>query len=582
MNQAYTPPLDEILFLLDNVIHWSNLLDLPPYTELDRETFTAILSEAAKFATRELSPINEIGDDEGCQLLDGRVRPPSAFLRAFRKYVTEGWCSMEIPEEYGGQRLPLLLGAVISEMNNGACIAFSMLPCMLRSAAHLLIAHADPDLRDCVVPHLASGNYSATIVITEPQAGSDVSRINCRAVKQTDGSFSITGSKVFISYGDHNWTDQILHMVLARTENAGGGSSGLSLFMVPKLNLSSGAPNGVTVLGIEKKMGLRGSPTCALEFKGAIGYLIGEQNKGLNCLFTMMNTMRLEVASQSTGIASACLQRARTYAGFRIQGGAGQEPIEQHADIRRTLVGMHAFTVTIRALTYETAINLDKAKHGTDELGRRQDLALAEFLLPVCKAWGSDTAFSIANQALQVFGGHGYIKDQGIEQYVRDSRALSIYEGTNGIQAQDLVIRKLLKQGATGYHQLVSRIEQTIAAATTAGTPRELIFHVESTLERYRRCTASLMESTARSIRFAQAVATPYLELTGLVAGAWMWLRIATNPRPSTPIQNEYTSLSIFYMRYLLPKTQLLEAQVYAGAELIDNCFGGAAPDKSS
>ncbi|MFT7460344.1 MAG: alkylation response protein AidB-like acyl-CoA dehydrogenase, partial [Planctomycetota bacterium] len=304
----YSPPLKESLFLLNEVIDWQQLFDLPAFAHVDSELARAVLSEGAKFTTEVIEPLNKSGDEQGSTLIDGKVLTPSGFKEAYRLFAEGGWAALDLPEQYGGQELPLTVQLAFADMLNGACLSFSMLPIMLRAAACLLIEHAESELVDRIVPKLASGEWGATICITEPQAGSDVGRLRTRAVPQEDGTYQITGNKIFISYGDHDLTHQIIHMVLARTPDSPAGTQGISLFIVPKLDFDSGKLNAVSVSRLEKKMGLKASPTCALDFDEAVAYRIGPEHRGLQCMFTMVNLMRLEVSIQGPAVASAALQ----------------------------------------------------------------------------------------------------------------------------------------------------------------------------------------------------------------------------------------------------------------------------------
>ncbi len=573
MGNTYTPPEQEILFLLNQVINWQELFELPGYRHADSELGAAIISEACRFSAEVLSPLNQAGDAEGCHLTNGNVQVPDEFRKAYGLFTEGGWPGLDLPLRFGGQALPITLTTAVSEMMNGACVAFSMMPCMLRAAAALLAEHADNELKERIVPAIVAGGYGATIVITEPQAGSDVGAIKTYAIKQNDGSYKLTGTKIFITCGDQNYTEQIIHLVLARVKGADPGTRGLSLFLVPKRSFDKPEDiNHVSVSRLEKKMGLKASPTCVLNFDQALGYRIGKEGKGLNCLFSMMNLMRLEVATQSVGIASAASQSAASYARERKQGGQTEASIMQHADVRRMLATMQAYTEAMRALVLETSFNLDKSRHAEKEQERAECRALAEFLLPVCKAWCSDRAFEMTNLGIQVMGGHGYIADEGMEQYVRDCRVLSIYEGTNGIQALDLVMRKLLLKQGTGYTLFVKRIEVDLAKHANHPKLERLAKPLADGLNRLKSCTDLLVNIKVDSLRDAEAAATPYLQLVGQLAGAWMLFRIAAAAENGASQLEKYTHAQ-FYMEYLLPESQVYEQRIRSGAKAIDKCF---------
>lgn len=561
----------DMLFLLNQVFEWEGLFRLPGYTHADAELGAAVVTEGARFSEAELAPLNQLGDRQGCRLTDGKVAVPEPFRQAYRQLAEGGWLGLDLPEQYGGQALPLTLATVFSEQVNNACMAFGMMPCLTRAAATLLVEHADSALKERLVPALINGDCGATIVITEPQAGSDVGAIKTCAEPQQNGAYHLTGTKIFITCGDQNYTDQIVHLVLARVKGAQPGSRGLSLFLVPKWDFDRPAQrNPVSVSRLEDKMGLKASPTCVLNFDQAAGYLIGAEGDGLRCLFTMMNLMRLEVAIQSVGIAGAATRDALRYAQQRQQGGTAGVGIIQHADVRRMLTTMQVYTETLRALVLETSLNLDLAQHGESDAQRHNAALLAQFLLPVGKAWGSEQAFKVANLGVQVLGGHGFACDDGMEQYVRDSRVLSIYEGTTGIQALDLVMRKLLQQEGAGYAALIRRIDDDLALAGQDASLQPLVAAVTDALAVLQRCSESLIQSSHSAPRDVEAAAVPYLYLVGHVTGAWLWLRMAAAADEDSVLHRLKRKKAHFYMACLLPEILVFEQQILAGAQPID------------
>ncbi len=567
-SQTYIPPAQDIIFVLNEVLGWGELCKLPEYLQTDADICRSVISEGARFCKTVLSPLNQLGDTQGCRLVDGRVEVPDEFREAFRQYAEGGWIGLDLPEQFGGQALPVSLAMAMAEMVNGSCVAFGMMPCMLRAAATLLIEHADSELKGKTVPPVIAGEWGATIVITEPQAGSDVGAIRTCAVKQNDGSYLLSGTKIFITCGDQNYTEQILHFVLARTPDAIAGTRGLTLFLVPKRRFENPEQlNHVSVSRLEQKMGLKASPTCALNFDQAIGYRIGEEGKGLGCLFTMMNQMRLEVAAQSVGIASAATQCAIAYANERKQGGRVDTGIIQHADVRRMLATMRCLTEAMRALVLEASFNLDKSLFGTTEKEREDSRLLAEFLLPVCKAWASDHASQVANLGVQVMGGYGYIADEGMEQYVRDGRVFSIYEGTNGIQALDLVLRKLLRKEKPGYTLFIQRIEQDIKNHSNNPECKGLSDSLAQALARLISASDFLVKTSRDSLVDVEAAATPYLFLVGHIAGAWMWLRMVAAATGDSRLHRGKRAGAKFYMEYVLPEIQVFEHRIYAGSD---------------
>ncbi len=569
MSESYTAPLADSLFILERVIRWERLFDLPAYRHADGDLAGAVLTEGAKFCEQVVGPINAVGDEQGSVLLEGRVKTPDGFREAYREFTAAGWPGLDMPQEYGGQQLPLTVQVAFAEMLNGACLSFAMLPLMLRAGSRLLIDHADDELKQRVVPKLVSGEWGATICITEAQAGSDVGRIRTLARPQADGSYRLTGSKIFITYGDQDFTEQIIHLVLARTPDAPPGTRGISLFLVPGILFDSGQANGVRVERLEKKMGLKASPTCVLNLEGATGYRIGEQNRGLNAMFTMVNLMRLEVSVQGPAIGAAATATALNYARERLQGGppdAAPVSIIEHADVRRMLLIMHCRNMAMRALVFEAASNLDIAHHGEDEDERRRALQLAEFLLPVCKACGSEAGFEVASLAVQVFGGHGYITESGVEQYVRDVRVAAIYEGANGIQALDLVSRKLLRDQGARFRILAGEIESTLAETGALGSIGEIHQATQTGLAVLERATQYVLqlagEGRQRAIEFS---ASEYCRLTGLVAGAWMWLRIAHAGADANDDRDNllnHGNCARFYAEYLIPEMHTLAHRI--------------------
>ena len=563
MSDSYTAPLDDTLFILEHVIRWKHLFELPAYRHADSDLARAVLTEGAKFCEQVLGPINASGDEQGSVLHAGKVKTPDGFKEAYRKFTMAGWPGLDMPEEYGGQQLPLTVQVAFAEMLNGACLSFAMLPLMLRAASRLLIDHADEELKQRVVPRLVNGDWGATICITEAQAGSDVGRIKTMAKVQDDGSYRLTGGKIFITFADHDFTGQIIHLVLARTADAPPGTRGISLFLVPKLLFDSGETNGVRVERLEKKMGLKASPTCVMRLENATGYRIGAENRGLNAMFTMVNLMRLEVSVQGPAIGAAATAKAISYAGERPQGGAPDAEavkIIEHADVKRMLLIMQCKTMAMRALVFEAASNLDLARYGSDENIKRQALQLAEFLLPVCKTCGSEAGFEVANLAVQVFGGHGYITESGVEQYVRDSRVAAIYEGSNGIQALDLVARKLLRDQGARFQVLADKIATTLTEIDPADATGEIHAATTAGLAQLDRTTRYIlqmgMEQRQRNIEFA---AKDYCLMVGLVAGAWMWLRIA-HAGAGDDRQDMFNHINCarFYAGYLMPEVQTL------------------------
>jgi alkylation response protein AidB-like acyl-CoA dehydrogenase len=577
MNSTYHAPLEDSIFLLSKVLNWNTLFAFPGFKHVDEELAKAILTEGAKFTSEILAPLNEVGDREGSRLVDGKVITPEGFKEAYNKFKEAGWSGLDMPEEYGGQDLPISVQVAFAEMINGACISFGMLPIMQRAAATLLLEHGDAEIVGRVVSKLVSGDWGATICITEAQAGSDVGRIKTTASLQEDGSYRLSGSKIFISYGDQDLTAQITHLVLARMPDAPAGTRGISLFLVPKINFDSDSHNNVSVSRLEKKMGLKASPTCVLDLDDAVGYRIGEENRGLHCMFTMVNLMRLEVSIQGPAIAAAACNKAIAYANERLQGGAADKKaiaIIEHADVRRMLFIMRARTEAMRALVFEAAFNLDIAKASPDKKQADSARKLAEFLLPVCKAAGSQTGFEVANLAIQVLGGHGYISDYGVEQYARDVRVSMIYEGSNGIQALDLVTRKLLKDEGQRYTLFINRVEQDIAGFEGLEHIQLILTALRQGLQYLSASTDYFLNCVPEARRDVEAGATDYLNLLALVASSWMWLRISADVDESTEFGRSKIAVGNFHAEHIMPECQLLSTRVMLGANTIDSISG--------
>jgi len=567
MHIDYQPPVDESLFVLESVIDWKYLFELEVFDHMTPDIARSVLEEGGKFAVNVLAPLNQVGDEQGSVLVNGNIKTPDGFPAAFKQYAKNGWAGLDLPEQFGGQRLPLTLQVAFSEMVNGANVSFGMFVVMLRAAAWLMIEHADQKLIDIVVPRLTNGDWSATICISEAQAGSDVSRIRTKAEPLANDQYNITGTKMFITFGDHDLTDQIVHLVLARTPNAPVGTRGLSLFAVPKFSFEGGERNSVFISHLEKKMGLKASPTCVLNLDNAIGYRIGVEGRGLSCMFAMVKLMRLEVSIQGVGIGEAAAGEAWRYAINRQQGGPATEPpmpIIRHPDVQRMLFDMQSRTNAMRALVFETAFQLDLSQFAKSAEVRKTALGIAEFLLPVCKSYGSDIGFRTANTAIQVLGGHGYISDSGVEQYARDSRVMSIYEGTNGIQALDLVMRKLLRNDGIYYQCFIDKVKRSLAECR-GKVAAELFEPVDAAVDALEEATQYILRIASRSRDNIESTASDYLQLVGLVSSAWIWVRIAAVAKSGSHKDDMRKLMAQFYADYVLPEYQAHVTRIYSG-----------------
>ena len=569
MSETYRPPVEDILFILRAVIDTERVLGLPEYAHVDAETLEAVLRQAGRMAAEVVAPMNRSADRIGATYENGIVRLSPGFHEAYDAFREGGWPGLALPEEFGGQAMPEIAQAAVSEMIAGASLVFSMLTVTGRAAARVLLAHADPATQALYVPRLASGEWAGTIVMTEPHAGSDIGQVRTKAVPDGDGGYALSGTKIFISFGEHDATEQICHIVLARIEGAPEGVRGLSLFLVPKMLVGGdgalGARNAIRAARIEEKMGIHGSPTCEMQLDGATGFLLGEANSGLRNMFTMINTMRLEVVLEGVALSGAALDKALAYAAERVQGGnaaAGEAAIIEHADVRRMLLTMKALTGGARALAYETACQLDLARGAGDA----EAAALAAFLLPIGKALCTDMAVEVASLAIQVHGGHGYIAEHGVEQLMRDARITPIYEGTNGIQAIDLVLRKLGRDRGATFETLVRRIEADLARARAVPAVPEIHAALAESLATLRATTSHILARlTAEATPDALAGATPYLRLIGTVAMAWMWLRMS-EAAGEDPHGTEIKALARFYALEIVPTAAPLAASARAGA----------------
>src|SRR6266702_1314387 len=480
---SYRAPVADIAFSLKHAAGLNRALAEGLYGDLDEETIDSVLAEAGRFASDVIAPLNSVGDKFGTPFKAGNVSTPPGWKDAYTTWAAAGWNGLAAPADWGGQELPHAVNAACIEMWNSASMAFGIGPVLTMAAVDALHAYGSDELKRAYLPKLVSGEWMGTMQLTEPQAGSDVGALRTKAERAADGSYRITGQKIFITYGEHDLTDNIIHLVLARLPDAPSGTRGISLFLVPKFLLnadgSPGVRNDARAHSIEHKLGIHASPTCTMVYGdhgGATGFLVGEENRGMACMFTMMNQARLSVALQGVAIAERATQQALVYARERKQGRAtgvesGSSPIIAHPDVKRMLLTMRALTRAARALSYATAVALDRAQRGPDEAARRSAHERASLLTPVAKAFSTDIGSEVASLGVQVHGGMGYIEETGAAQHYRDARIAAIYEGTNGIQAIDLVTRKLpLADGATVTAYL-GEIKRTVVGVRAANDP---------------------------------------------------------------------------------------------------------------
>jgi acyl-CoA dehydrogenase len=530
---TYRAPVADIAFALTHAAGFSAARE-DGIHDVGDDLLHAVLDEAGKFATDIIAPLNRVGDRFGTPFKDGAVTTPPGWKEAYRAWAAAGWNGLAAPAEWGGQGLPNALNAACIEMWNSAAMAFGLGPVLTMAAINALALHGGEELKRAYLPKLVSGEWMGTMQLTEPQAGSDVGALRTRAERAADGSYRITGQKIFITYGEHDLTDNIIHFVLARLPDAPPGTKGISLFLVPKFLLAAdgslGARNDVRAHSVEHKLGIHASPTCTMVYGdqgGATGFLIGEENRGMACMFTMMNEARLAVGLQGVAIAEAATQQASAYAGERRQGRTAgmaatqSAPIIAHADVRRMLMTMRALTRAARAICYSTAVAIDRGKHAKDAQARRAADERASLLTPVAKAFSTDVGTEVAARGGQVHRGMGYIEETGAAQHFRDARIAQIYEGTNGIQAIDLVTRKLPIAGGAAVNAYLDELRRTVAAVNAANDPAfgATGARLAEAVESLARATAWMLSKLESEPEAALAGATPYLRLFGVTAG---------------------------------------------------------------
>ena len=532
---GYRAPLDDIRFTLDHVAPIASLALRPAFAHADLETVSGLLEEAGRFAEEVVAPTNRDGDREGAQLIDGRVVTPDSFHAAYARYVASGWGAMQHPEEVGGGGFPLLAALAVKELITSANMAFSLNPLLTTGAVHLLTHHGSEEQRARYLPRMVTGEWAGTMNLTEPQAGSDVGAVAARAELAGDGSYRITGQKIYITYGDHDLSEQIVHLVLARLPDAPPGTKGISLFLVPKILVdadgSLGEPNDVQVLSLEHKLGIHASPTCVMAFGeragGAVGELVGEPNDGMRQMFTMMNDARLGVGLQGLAVAERAAQHAEAFARDRLQGRAPgaapgvASPIIDHPDVRRMLLETRATIDAMRALCYENARAIDLSLQAEDEAERLAGQQLADLLTPLSKSWCTDLGVELTSTALQVHGGMGYVEETGVAQHMRDARIAPIYEGTNGIQAIDLVMRKLPSGGGGVVHGLIDEL----ASVELPSSMADLAAPLHAAYDAARGATKQLLELRAEHSEDVLAGADAYLRLLSTVIATGLVVR---------------------------------------------------------
>jgi 3-(methylsulfanyl)propanoyl-CoA dehydrogenase len=581
MAQRYAAPLHDVRFVLESVVDYpATVATLPGYEEAGLDDLMGVLAEAGTLCTEVLLPLNRRGDEEGCRLVDGLVRTPTGFADAYRRFADGGWCGLMASPDYGGAGLPHVAQAVLAELVCGTNVAFSTYVTLGHGAYQALERHGSDEQRGRYLPKLVSGEWAGTMCLTEPHAGTDLGLIRTRAEPDGSGAHRISGQKIFITCGDHDLTENIVHLVLAKLPDAPDGTRGISMFVVPKL-LPDGRRNSVVATALEHKMGLGGSPTCVMAFDGAAGELVGEPHQGMRNMFTMMNVARLDVGLQGLGLAEAAYQMAAAYSRERLQSRAPAgparadleaDPIIVHPDVRRALLRIRSQVEAGRALALWTAAELDVSERHPDPERREAAADLVALMTPVVKAGLTDLGWEATNLALGVFGGHGYIRDTGIEQHVRDARITQIWEGTNGIQALDLVGRKLPE----GSGRLVGRFsDQASGVLDELGGMglTELARPAADALGLLDETTRLVAERAGRDREEGAAAATDYLRLFTLTTFAYLWARMAAAAHTSTDLapglRDAKLAAARFYMSRVLPEVHGLALAVAAGKQTV-------------
>jgi len=599
---TYTAPTRDARFVINEMLDLASYGNLPGFENATQDMIDTVVNEAGKFCSEVLAPINQIGDEQGCtRHEDGSVTTPDGFKEAYDAYVESGWGTLAKPEEFGGQGLPHVLGFTVEEFTGTANQAFAMYPGLTNGATAAIEAAGSQEQKEMYLPKMISGEWSGTMNLTEPHCGTDLGMIRTKAEPQPDGCYKISGTKIFISAGEHDLTSNIIHLVLAKTPGAPDSSKGISLFIVPKFILDEngepGERNGVSCGSIEKKMGIHGNATCVLNYDEATGFMVGEENRGLAAMFVMMNAARLGVGLQGLAQAEVAYQNAVTYALDRRQGralagpaepGKQADPIFVHPDVRRMLMDAKVFNEGMRALCLWGALQVDLTHKAQTEEERQLADDLIGLMTPVIKGYGTDKGYDIANNMQQVYGGHGYVKEWGMEQFVRDSRIAMIYEGTNGVQAMDLCGRKLASKGGRAIQAFFAMLDEEIAAAKDNEALADMAAKLEKALGEQKAATMWFMQNAMQNPNHLGAGAHHYMHMMGIVTLGFFWLKmakvahdaLANDPADAAFYEAKMTSAA-YYAERFLPDAGALRRKLEAGSEnmmkLAEEAFATAA-----
>jgi acyl-CoA dehydrogenase len=592
MAMNYTAPLADMRFLLEEVAGLAAITELPGCEEATPDVVDAVLEEAGKFAAGVLAPLNAVGDRESCRLENGKVITPAGWSEAYKQFAEGGWVGLGLSPDFGGQGLPKCVATPVWEMWFSANTAFTMLPQLNTGESEAIQLAASDELKATYLEKLVTGEWGGTMNLTEPQAGSDLAAIRTRAEPQADGSYRLSGQKIFISYGDHEITPNIVHLVLARLPDAPPGVKGISMFLVPKFLVnpdgSLGAKNDVRCVGLEHKLGIHGSPTCAMSFGengqmsgGAAGWIVGEPNRGLEYMFIMMNEARFGVGVQGIGIGERAYQQALAFARERVQGrdavtGAVGIPIIKHPDVKRMLLTMRARIMAARALAYTAAGWFDLARHSPDRAAAVQAKRYVDLLMPVVKGWSTELCQQICYDAIQVHGGMGFVEETGIAQHYRDARIITIYEGTTGIQANDLVGRKVLRENGATLRELIVEMRGVAAELAAAENLRPLAVRLEEDIAALERTLDWILATGKEHLAAVLAGAVPFLHLLGTVCGGWQLARVAlaaTNPATAERHAPDYlrglVELALFHAHALGVQAHALSAAIVGAGDTV-------------